>query len=66
MEERIEVINKARQHYKTENGVDIGFLNYAEQGFLVEVFIHGAEGVVKKLLSEAREKEDEFLQEDNS
>lgn len=66
MEERIEVINKARQHYKTENGVDIGFLNYADQGFLVEVFIHGAEGVVKKLLDEARTKEQEYLNEDNS
>lgn len=66
MEERIEVINKARQHYKTENGVDIGFLNYADQGFLVEVFIHGADGVVKKLLDEARIKEQEYLNEDNS
>lgn len=66
MGERIEVINKARQHYKTENGVDIRFLNYADQGFLVDVFIHGADGVVKKLLDEARIKEQEYLNEDNS
>ena len=66
MGSQIEIIKEARDHYKKENGVDIGYLGYAEQGFLVDVFIHGAEGVVKRLLSEAREKEDEFLQEDNS
>lgn len=66
MGSQVELINEARDHYKKENGVDISFLGYAEQGFLVDVFIHGAEGVVKRLLTEARIKEDEFLQEDNS
>lgn len=65
MGSQIEIINEARDHYKKENGVDIGYLGYAEQGFLVDVFIHGAEGVVKRLLSEAREREDKFLEVDN-
>lgn len=59
MGSQVEIINEAREYYKKENGVDIEYLGYADQGFLVDVFIHGAEGVVKRLLSEARVKQQE-------
>lgn len=59
-------VSKANEHYKVEEGADIRYLSCGQQRILVNAFIHGAEGAIKLLIEEAKVKEREFIEEDNS
>lgn len=47
-------INGVIEHYRQEKGVDIRHLRYDEQRMLVELFLHGTEKVVERLLEKAK------------
>jgi hypothetical protein len=47
-------INGVVEHYRKERDVDIRHLRYDEQRILVELFLHGTEKVVERLLEKAK------------
>ena len=59
-------IQQASGYYKDRDNVDIGFLDFGQQRTLVNAYIHGAGKAIELLIEEARQKEKDFIEEDNS